>query len=85
MALWTSPDEGRTWRKEKSLTHDERRNHTFARQPLGAQPDFYALWADGDTLRPSGSSLYFTDRAGTHVWRLPDKMDGPTAKPQIAW
>jgi hypothetical protein len=85
MVLWTSPDEGRTWHKEKSLTHDEHKNHTFARQPLGAQPDFYAFWADGDTLRPSASSLYFTDRAGTHVWRLPEKMDGPTAKSQIAW
>jgi hypothetical protein len=85
MVLWTSADEGWTWRKVKPLTYDKRYNHTFARQPLGAQADFYALWGDGDTLAPSESSLYFTDRAGTQVWRLPTHMSAATAAPEIAW
>lgn len=85
MVMWTSRDEGRSWQKIKQLTHDSRLNHSFARQPLKAHRDFYALWGDGDTHRPSGSSLYFTDRAGTHVWRLPTKMETETAPPELAW
>jgi hypothetical protein len=85
MTMWSSPDEGRNWRKIKDLTHDPRHNHSYARRPLHAQPDFYALWADGNAHQPSDSSLYFTDRAGTHVWRLPVHMDADTAQPEIAW
>ena len=85
MVLWTSGDEGRTWHKDKTLTHDARHNHSFARQPLRARPDFYALWGDGDTHRPSESSLFFTDREGSHVWRLPTRMETETARPEIAW
>jgi len=48
-------------------------------------PDFYALWADGDAFAPSPSSLYFTDRGGSHVWRLPARMDSDFARPEIAW
>lgn len=85
MVLWTSGDQGRTWTKVKELTHDTERNHSFARRPLDARADFYALWADGDTHKPSPSSLYFTDREGTHVWRLPAKMSATVEKPPIAW
>ena len=60
-------------------------NHTYARRPLDAHPDFYAMWADGDPLQPSESSLYFTDRDGRHVWKLPTVMTEPFAKPQVAW
>jgi hypothetical protein len=85
MAAWTSRDEGRSWHKFKDLTHDARHNHSFARAPLSAHPDFYALWGAGDTHRPSDSVLYFTDRGGTHVWRLPANMTGETAAPEVAW
>lgn len=85
MVLWTSGDEGRSWQKLKSLTRDSRYNHSYARQPVAASADFYALWADGDTRAASESALYFTDREGTHVWRLPRQMSGATAKPEIAW
>ena len=85
MVMWTSDDEGLTWTKLKTLTHDEQHNHSFARQPLKASAKFYALWGDGDTHEPSESALYFTDRTGSHVWRLPRHMDGETATPEIAW
>ncbi|REK17941.1 MAG: hypothetical protein DWQ37_05315 [Planctomycetota bacterium] len=85
MEMWVSSDQGRTWGKTKSLTHDDKRNHSFARQPLDAHEDFYALWGDGNAHEPSASSLYFTDRGGTHVWRLPTQMAGETAEPEIAW
>jgi hypothetical protein len=76
MVLWISRDEGRTWTKSKQLTRDSERNHTYARRPLNAHPDFYALWADGHGRQPSESYLYFTNRDGDRVWRLPAKMDG---------
>lgn len=85
MAMWTSTDEGRSWRRVKQLTRNSPRNHTYARRPFNAHPDFYALWADGHGREPSESFLYFTHRRGEHVWRLPPKMDGEFATPEIAW
>jgi hypothetical protein len=85
MALWISRNEGRSWETSKQLTHGSPRNHTYARRPLYAHPDFYALWADGHARRPSQSHLYFTNREGEHVWRLPDAMESDFAQPQIAW
>jgi len=83
MVLWTSTDEGRTWKRVKQLTHNSPRNHTYARRPLNSHPDFYALWADGDGRKPSESFLYFTDQSGEHVWRLPGQMAGEFAKPEV--
>jgi len=83
MVMWISKDQGATWKKVKQLTHAKELNHTYARKPIGARPEFYAIWADGDTRKPSTSSLYFTDREGSKVWRLPVKMTGDTAKPEV--
>ncbi len=80
MALWISRDEGRTWKKEKQLTALSAMNHTYARRPVDAHPDFYALWADGHGREPSESRLYFCDRSG-RVYRLPRKMSSQFAKP----
>ncbi len=85
MVMWTSGDQGRTWEKVKQLTTDTRRNHTFARRPLNAHPDFYALWADGNARQPSESSLYFTNQRGDHVWRLPAKISNDLSRPEIAF
>jgi hypothetical protein len=85
MMLWTSPDEGRTWHRKKQLTRHSQFNHTYARRPRNAHPRFYALWADGHALEASESRLYFTDRDGSHVWRLPTKMDGEFEKPETVW
>lgn len=83
VALYESRNEGRAWKRVRALTQGGARNHTYVRRPLNAHPDFYALWADGDALKPSASALYFTDRAASNVWRLPEKMTGDTASPQI--
>ncbi len=85
MEMWTSGDRGATWQKLKALTHDDRLNHSYARQPLAAHPEFYALWASGDTHRPSDSALYFTDREGAKVWRLPETIKGESAAPEAVW
>ena len=85
MVMWKSTDQGATWLKVKQLTRDSRFNHTYARRPVNAHPGFHAFWADGDTLGESESHLYFTDRDGTHVWRLPARMKSGFASPEIAW
>ncbi|QDT55172.1 hypothetical protein Pan44_32140 [Caulifigura coniformis] len=83
MVMWTSGDQGKTWTKVKQLTEHSPMNHTYARRPLLAHPDFYAIWADGHGRQPSESRLYFTNRTGDHVWRLPAIMSTEFAKPEI--
>ncbi|MBN2296234.1 MAG: BNR-4 repeat-containing protein [Pirellulales bacterium] len=83
VAMWTSNDQGVTWKMIKQLTAKSEFNHTYCRRPINAHPDFYALWADGHGRQPSESRLYFTNRAGDHVWKLPEKMEGQFSKPEI--
>ncbi|MEX2112508.1 MAG: BNR-4 repeat-containing protein [Pirellulales bacterium] len=85
MVDWTSRDSGESWQRVKTLTHDEQFNHSYARRPLAFHRDFAALWGSGNARKPSASALYFTDRAATHVWRLPSEMKGDTAPPEVAW
>jgi hypothetical protein len=85
MVLWTSRDEGASWTRVKALTRGSEFNHTYARRPVNAHPQFYALWADGNPLEPSASRLYFTDRDGSHVWRLPTTMRDNAVAPEIVW
>lgn len=82
MVLWRSKDRGATWAKVRQLTRASTRNHSYARKPVDAHPAFYALWADGDAFAPSDSSLYFTNRAGDRVWRLPAKMTADEQAPE---
>lgn len=79
--MWTSRDQGLTWKREKQLTRNSPRNHTYARRPVDAHPGFYALWADGDTIEESPSFLYFATRDG-RVFRLPPQMSGEFARPE---
>lgn len=81
VATWASRDQGATWRKVKQLTHDSAFNHTYARHPVNAHDEFYALWADGHGRRPSESSIYFCNKAGD-VYRLPRQMAGDFARPK---
>jgi hypothetical protein len=82
MSIWLSRDQGATWKKIKQLTANSPRNHTYARKPVNAHPDFYALWADGDAKKPSESFLYFTNKSGSRVWRLPADMKEEFARPE---
>jgi len=82
IAMWTSTDQGATWRKVRQMTKGSERNHTYARRPVNAHPDFYALWADGHGRKPSISNLYFCDRKG-NVYLLPRKMELAFAKPKL--
>ncbi|MEN6533479.1 MAG: BNR-4 repeat-containing protein [Bryobacteraceae bacterium] len=83
VVMWTSRNRGDSWEKVRQLTHDTRFHHTYARRPVNAHPDFYALWADGDAKQPSESRLYFTNQKGTHVWRLPVEMTKDFQRPEV--
>lgn len=84
MAMWTSNDAGKSWTK-KMLTRGSLRNHSYARRPLNAHPDFYAFWADGDADKISESHLYFCNKNG-EVMMLPytmqNKFERPVPLPQ---
>ena len=81
IVMWTSRDKGVTWLSSK-VTSGSKLNNSYPRRPVDAQPQFYALWADGNPLKPSDSSLYFTNKEGTGVWKLPTAMSADFEKPQ---
>lgn len=83
VAMWISEDQGETWEKINQLTDDSEFNHSYCRKSVNGHPDFYAFWADGHGREESDSRLYFTNRDGDHVWRLPVEMTGETAMPEI--
>jgi hypothetical protein len=82
MAMWTSKNLGKNWKKVKQLTKDSPHNHTYARRPVDAHPDFYAIWADGHGRKPSQSSLYFCDKQG-NVRILPREMAEDFVEPKL--
>ena len=81
--LWISKNLGATWAKQRAVTADSPRNHSYARRPRNAHPDFHTYWADGDADRLSESHLYFSNQAGDKVWRLPYLMSGDFAAPVL--
>ena len=83
MAMWKSEDEGKTWAKVRDLTRNSALNHTYARRPVNAHPDFYAFWADGNALAPSESRLYFTNKTGDKVCVLPRLMTRDLMMPHL--
>jgi hypothetical protein len=84
MVMWTSEDQGGTWTRAREMTRGSVRNHTYARRPVNAHPEFYALWADGrGGIEPSVSRIYFCDRDG-NVRVLPEKMESDFAEPSVA-
>jgi hypothetical protein len=81
VVMWTSADQGASWKRVQTLTRNSQLNHSYVRKPVNAHPDFYALWADGSPLEPTPSSLYFASKDGK-VFRLPTRMTGTSAKPE---
>ena len=77
VAIWVSKDRGVTWKRDRILTKNSERNHTFVRNVLNAHPDFVSIWADGNPRKPSESRLYFCDSEGK-VYVLPKSLRKPT-------
>ncbi|WP_236254779.1 BNR-4 repeat-containing protein [Mucisphaera calidilacus] len=82
MAMWVSRDRGVSWELEQQITSGSLYNHTYARRPMPAHPDFYALWADGNAFEMSPSRLYFTNQAGDQTYVLPETMTQPRMRPE---
>lgn len=82
IAMWTSRDHGASWKKVRQLTAGGASNHGYVRRPRHAHPEFYGIWADGNPNELSESRLYFTDRDGKTIRRLPYDMGSPTAVPE---
>lgn len=83
IALWESTNEGKNWKRKKMLTQHSPRNHSYARRPLYAQPDFYSFWADGNADTLSESKLYFCNKKGNKVFVLPYNMEKDFEKPVL--
>jgi hypothetical protein len=85
VTVWTSRDQGATWTRDRQVTRNSPRNHSYVRKVLNAEPDspFFMLWADGHADKLSVSRLYFANRDGTQVRRLPYDMDGQFANPDV--
>jgi hypothetical protein len=85
VAVWTSSDRGTTWTMTRQATRHSPRNHSYVRKVQHAEPDSpcFMLWADGHADKLSVSRLYFADRHGTKVRRLPYDMDDDFATPEI--
>jgi hypothetical protein len=83
IAAWISTDEGKTWHKQREVTHASPQNHNYVRRPINPQADFYAFWADGDPDKFTPSRLYFTNQTGDKVWQLPYDMRGEFAEPIV--
>lgn len=82
MVMWESRDKGKNWEKGKQLTMSSQQNHTYARRPVDAHPDFYALWADGHGRKPSESRLYFATRDG-RVYQMTSSMKNNMEAPVL--
>ena len=81
VGVWVSNNQGKTWKKQPSLTQNSVYNHSYVRRPANVHPDFYAFWADGHARQPSESTLYFANQKG-EVFRLPRQMNTEMAKPE---
>jgi hypothetical protein len=83
IAIWISKDEGKTWNKTQDVTQNSTLNHGYVRRPSNADEDFYGFWADGSPEAISESRLYFTNKSGKQVWRLPYTMNAEIATPEL--
>ncbi len=81
--IWTSTDKGAAWKKQRAVTANSERNHSYVRRPVNAHPDFHAYWTDGNADALSESHLWFTNRAGDKLWRLPYTMTGDHEAPML--
>jgi len=83
ISLLESGDQGASWKRIRAVTAASEHNHNYVRRPINAHPDFYALWADGNPLKPSKSKLYFCNRDGK-AFVLPEIMTSDWQAPEPA-
>ena len=82
ISQWISRDAGKTWFKEFQLTQKSAVNQCFPRRTINANPEFYAIWAEGDGRKPSSSQLRFSTKEGA-VYELPREMQNDWESPTL--
>ncbi len=85
MQVWASTDQGASWNMQHTFGELGPYNHTYARTVLHGHDDFALLWADGDPSQVSPSSLYFTNRTATKVFRMPYVFDADWTLPELVY
>jgi hypothetical protein len=81
IAIWTSDNKGRDWKKQQDVTMKSKLNHSYVRRPLNAKAPFCFFWASGHAHEFSVSELYFGDFTG-RVWKLPYTMKEDFEQPE---
>ncbi|MBD3352406.1 MAG: hypothetical protein GF364_13040 [Candidatus Lokiarchaeota archaeon] len=74
ICMWISENNGKRWENIHQMTKNSMYNNTYVRRPMNAKAEFYAFWADGNPRKRSESHLYFCNKAGDKVHKLPSKM-----------
>ncbi|MEX2382376.1 MAG: BNR-4 repeat-containing protein [Opitutales bacterium] len=82
METWISADQGATWTKQSNLTRNSPRKHGYARMPQNGKDPFFSFWADGNPEAMTEVHLYFANRDGSQVWKLPYNLDDDSAEPE---
>lgn len=80
LAIWKSVDKGKTWEKEKQLTHDSKMSHAYVRKVVNGKTPFNFFWANGHSHKFSKSELFFGDFEG-NIWKLPYNMKNDYEQP----
>ena len=80
LAIWESKDEGKHWKRTKTITKNSEYSHSYVRRPVNFEAPFCFFWADGHSHDFSKCKLYFGDFDG-NIWQLPYDMKEDYEKP----
>jgi len=80
LAIWQSNNNGKTWKKLKTITKNSKVSHSYVRRPVNYKDPFCFFWADGHSHTFSKSELYFGNFKG-EIWKLPDAMKSDYERP----
>ncbi len=80
LAVWESKDQGRSWKRVKTVTRGSAVSHAYVRRPVNYEPPFCYFWAAGHSHAFSKSELFFGDFNG-RVWKLPYQMESDFEHP----
>lgn len=81
LEIWQSKNEGKKWKKLKTLTSNSQLSHAYVRRSMNFKAPFCFFWADGHSHEFSKSQLYFGDFEG-NIWKLPYEMKEDFLKPE---
>ncbi len=81
LAIWSSTDQGKTWKRERIFTSNSPTNNSYVRRPLLATAPFCYFWANGNPDSLSISELFFGDFGG-RIRKLPYTMKNDFEKPE---